>query len=87
MDRGIRGGLLHARLVGLGAMAAERVFMLLVYFGVIHFLNIPFTMGEECQAVFVLKGQWSSLWHKSNKQNRSNREVDFYINLLIIMRL
>ncbi|WP_175400607.1 hypothetical protein [Paenibacillus sp. MER 180] len=34
---------MHARLVGLGAMAAERVFMLLVYFGVIHFLNISST--------------------------------------------
>lgn len=42
MDRGIRGGFLHAWLVGLGAMAADGVFMLLVYFGVIHFLNIPF---------------------------------------------
>nr|WP_241734804.1 LysE family transporter [Paenibacillus alvei] len=42
MDRGIRGGFLHAWLVGLGAMAADGVFMLLVYFGVIHFLSIPF---------------------------------------------
>lgn len=42
MDRGIRGGFLHAWLVGLGAMVADGVFMLLVYFGVIHFLNIPF---------------------------------------------
>ncbi|MEC0242100.1 LysE family transporter [Paenibacillus dokdonensis] len=42
IDRGIRGGFLHAWLVGLGAMLADGVFMLLVYFGVIHFLNIPF---------------------------------------------
>ncbi len=42
MDRGIRGGFWHAWLVGLGAMLADGVFMLLVYFGVIHFLNIPF---------------------------------------------
>jgi threonine/homoserine/homoserine lactone efflux protein len=42
MDRGIRSGFLHAWLVGLGAMAADGVFMLLVYFGVIHFLDIPF---------------------------------------------
>jgi L-lysine exporter family protein LysE/ArgO len=42
MDRGIRSGFLHAWLVGLGALLADGVFMLLVYFGVIHFLNIPF---------------------------------------------
>jgi L-lysine exporter family protein LysE/ArgO len=42
IDRGIRSGFMHAWLVGLGAMVADGVFMLLVYFGVIHFLNIPF---------------------------------------------
>ncbi|MBA9083946.1 threonine/homoserine/homoserine lactone efflux protein [Fontibacillus solani] len=42
IDRGIRGGFLHAWLVGLGAMLADGVFMILVFFGVIHFLNIPF---------------------------------------------
>lgn len=42
IDRGIRGEFLHAWLVGLGAMMADGVFMVLVYFGVIHFLNIPF---------------------------------------------
>lgn len=42
MERGIRSGFLHAWLVGLGAMLADGAFMLLVYFGVIHFLNEPF---------------------------------------------
>ncbi|MEI0737285.1 LysE family transporter, partial [Paenibacillus sp. JTLBN-2024] len=42
MDRGLKGGFLHAWLVGLGAMAADGIFMLLVCFGFIHFLNIPF---------------------------------------------
>jgi threonine/homoserine/homoserine lactone efflux protein len=42
MDRGIRSGFMHAWLVGVGAMAADGIFMLLVYFGVIHFLSIPF---------------------------------------------
>ncbi|GIO34500.1 MULTISPECIES: LysE family transporter [Paenibacillus] len=42
MDRGLRGGFFHAWLVGLGAMAADGIFMLLVYFGVIHFLSVPF---------------------------------------------
>ncbi|MEO3947608.1 LysE family transporter [Gorillibacterium sp. CAU 1737] len=42
MDRGLRKGFLHAWLVGVGAMLADGIFMLLVYFGVIHFLSIPF---------------------------------------------
>lgn len=42
MERGIRNGFWHAWLVGLGAMMADGAFMLLVYFGVIHFLNEPF---------------------------------------------
>ncbi|GIP54553.1 LysE family transporter [Paenibacillus vini] len=42
LDKGIRGGFLPAWLVGLGAIAADIIYMLLVYFGVIHFLNTPF---------------------------------------------
>lgn len=42
LDKGIRGGFLPAWLVGLGAIAADMIYMLLVYFGVIHFLNTPF---------------------------------------------
>ncbi|MBC8081275.1 MAG: LysE family transporter [Gorillibacterium sp.] len=42
MDHGIRKGFLHAWLVGVGAIMADGIFMLLVYFGVVHFLSIPF---------------------------------------------
>ncbi|GIO43284.1 LysE family transporter [Paenibacillus apis] len=42
LSKGIRGGFMSAWLVGLGAMAADVIYMLLVFFGVIHFLNIPF---------------------------------------------
>jgi L-lysine exporter family protein LysE/ArgO len=42
LDRGIRYGFLHAWLVGLGALAADVLYMILVYFGVVHFLNTPF---------------------------------------------
>lgn len=42
MERGIRSGFMHAWLVGIGAMLADGAFMLLVYFGVVHFLNEPF---------------------------------------------
>jgi L-lysine exporter family protein LysE/ArgO len=42
LDKGIRHGFLHAWLVGLGAMAADAIFMLLIYFGAVHFLSTPF---------------------------------------------
>lgn len=42
LSKGIRGGFLSAWLVGLGAMVADMIYMLLVFFGVIHFLNVPF---------------------------------------------
>lgn len=42
LDKGIRYGFLHSWMVGLGAMAADGVFMLLIYFGSAHFLDIPF---------------------------------------------
>lgn len=42
LDKGIRGGFFHAWLVGIGALVADILYMLLVYFGVVHFLNTPF---------------------------------------------
>lgn len=42
LDRGIKGGFFHAWLVGLGAMIADTIYMVLVYLGVVHFLETPF---------------------------------------------
>lgn len=42
LDKGIRFGFWHAWLVGLGAMFADGVFMLMIFFGSAHFLSIPF---------------------------------------------
>lgn len=42
LDRGARHGFMHAWVLGLGAMFADLVYMLLIYFGVAHFLNTPF---------------------------------------------
>jgi L-lysine exporter family protein LysE/ArgO len=41
LDKGIKYGFFHAWLVGLGAMVADAIFMLLIYFGIAHFLEIP----------------------------------------------
>ncbi|WP_438444982.1 LysE family transporter [Gorillibacterium sp. sgz5001074] len=42
LDKGIKYGFLHSWLVGLGAMIADAVFMLLIYFGSAQFLDMPF---------------------------------------------
>ncbi|MFC3747132.1 LysE family transporter [Paenibacillus sp. GCM10012306] len=42
LDKGLRGGFMHAWAVGLGAVCADIIYMLLVYFGLIHLLNAPF---------------------------------------------
>lgn len=39
IDRGIKSGFLHAWLVGVGAVAADGIYMLIVYIGVVQFLE------------------------------------------------
>ena len=42
LDKGIKSGFWHAWILGLGAILADGIYMVLVYFGVVHFLEIPF---------------------------------------------
>lgn len=42
LNKGIKNGFLHAWLVGLGATVADAIYMLLVFVGVVHFLEQPF---------------------------------------------
>lgn len=42
IDKGIKNGFWHAWIIGLGAIAADAIYMALVYFGVVHFLELPF---------------------------------------------
>lgn len=42
LDRGIKYGFLHAWLVGVGAVLADGVYMLIVYLGLVSFINTPF---------------------------------------------
>ena len=41
LDQGIRNGFWHAWIVGAGSMIADAIFMLLVYVGMVHFLEVP----------------------------------------------
>lgn len=42
LDKGARFGFTHAWLVGFGAMCADLLYMLCIYFGLAHFLSTPF---------------------------------------------
>ncbi|WP_341178664.1 LysE family transporter [Paenibacillus sp. FSL K6-1230] len=42
LDKGIRGGFFPAWFVGLGAICADILHMLLVFLGIIHLLELPF---------------------------------------------
>ncbi|WP_010283321.1 LysE family transporter [Bacillus timonensis] len=42
LDRGIKYGFVHAWLVGVGAVLADGVYMLMVYLGLVSFINTPF---------------------------------------------
>jgi threonine/homoserine/homoserine lactone efflux protein len=41
LDKGIKNGFWHAWIVGAGSMIADGFFMLLVYLGMVHFLEVP----------------------------------------------
>lgn len=41
IDRGIKSGFFHAWLVGLGATVADALYMLLVFMGIVQFIEIP----------------------------------------------
>ena len=41
IDRGIRSGFLHSWFIGVGAVAADGIYMLIVYIGVVRFLETP----------------------------------------------
>lgn len=40
LDKGIKNGFWHAWIVGVGSMIADGVFMLMVYLGMVHFLEV-----------------------------------------------
>ncbi|PLT35654.1 LysE family translocator [Bacillus sp. V5-8f] len=42
LDRGIKNGFWNAWVLGLGAALADGIYMILVYLGVVHFLETPF---------------------------------------------
>ncbi|WP_226580373.1 LysE family transporter [Halobacillus litoralis] len=55
LEKGVRYGFFHAWLVGLGAMAADGLFMLLIYFGLAQYVELPLVKTFLwCFGAFVL---------------------------------
>ncbi|MBM7585562.1 threonine/homoserine/homoserine lactone efflux protein [Bacillus pakistanensis] len=42
LDKGIKNGFFHAWIFGVGALIADMIYMLMVYLGVIHFIDTSF---------------------------------------------
>lgn len=42
LDKGIKNGFLHAWFLGIGATSVDALYMLVVYFGSVHFLSSDF---------------------------------------------
>jgi len=42
LNAGLKKGFWHSWLIGLGAMTADIIYMLMVYMGIVHFIKIPF---------------------------------------------
>ncbi|MFD2922451.1 LysE family transporter [Halobacillus naozhouensis] len=42
IDQGIKNGFFHSWVIGLGSIVGELLYILAVFFGVIHFLELPF---------------------------------------------
>lgn len=80
IEQGLRKGVLHSWLIGLGSVLADGVFMLLVYFGVVHFLQIPFMKTFLWLFGFIVL-TWtgsSHLAHAGSPQPSGNRATGSY---------
>lgn len=42
LDRGLKSGFFHAWLIGLGSTLTDILYMSIVYFGMVHFIEVPF---------------------------------------------
>jgi L-lysine exporter family protein LysE/ArgO len=78
LDKGIKQGFWPAWLIGLGAMAADAVFMLLIYFGSAHILSSPFvkTFLWLFGSFILIYSGIESLNNASNILSRSSKSND-----------
>ena len=73
IDRGIKSGFWHAWIFGVGAMAADIVYMLLIYFGVAQLLTAPLVKPFVAVRLFVLTYTGIESLRKINLQESPKR--------------
>ncbi|WP_167276349.1 LysE family transporter [Paenibacillus lupini] len=80
MERGIRSGFWNAWLLGLGSMTVDILYLLVVYFGTVHFLDNPFMKtllwSFGCfvllyTGIASLKGVKTELFHRNEEKESS----------------
>jgi len=78
LDKGIKKGFLHSWLVGIGAMVADCLYMLIIFLGISQFINTPFMqtfLSFFGFFVLVYTGI-ESILTASHIHMRSNKEQD-----------
>ncbi|ELK48011.1 LysE family transporter [Halobacillus sp. ACCC02827] len=92
LDKGVRYGFLHAWLVGIGAMAADALFMLLIYLGLAQYVDFPLVKSFLWSfGAFVLlytgvesihsSGGWNEEEHISGSSKRKSFRTGFLMAL------
>ncbi|MFC6332026.1 LysE family transporter [Paenibacillus septentrionalis] len=75
LDAGIKKGFWHSWMIGLGAMTADILYMLMVYMGIVHFINIPFMQAFLWlfgSFVLIYTGVESLMGISQTIENKSN---------------
>lgn len=78
INQGIKNGFVHSWLIGLGAIVAEICFITAVFFGVVHFLEIPFmkTFLWSFGAFVLLYTGFESIASSQTIEMDNNRQKD-----------
>jgi L-lysine exporter family protein LysE/ArgO len=85
LDKGMKRGFLHAWLVGLGAMLADTVYMLMVYLGLIHLLDTEYVktfLWLFGAFVLIYTGVESVLRHSPTSENTRGSKDTYSKSLL-----
>jgi threonine/homoserine/homoserine lactone efflux protein len=85
LDRGIKNGFWHAWMIGLGSVTADIVYMLMVYFGMVHLIEYPivkiflYTFGLFVLIYTGIESILSSGSLSADERNRSESIVKTFV--------
>ncbi|UII54246.1 LysE family translocator [Cytobacillus spongiae] len=85
LDRGIKNGFWHAWMIGLGSVTADIVYMLMVYFGMVHLIEYPivkiflYTFGLFVLIYTGIESILSSGSLSADERNRSESIIKTFV--------